>query len=532
LLLMMMSRSRAGDIAALFSGAALPLAFAPFDLYPLAVICLAVLFATWLRVSPMRAGWRGLLFGLGMFGFGINWVFISMNDFGGMSWPLSAALTALLIVVMALFPALAGYVAVRLVEKRGRRHFSTEVRHESSKSQGKNASVPFFPVLLIFPAVWTLFEWIRGWFLTGFPWLNLGYSQIDAPLAGLAPLAGVYGVSLAVAVSAALLLALWNGVGRLRGYCFTLLTLLWLSGAALALVDWTRPAGEPLTVSLVQGNVPQDLKWHPGMRDVTLEIYAELTRAHLGSDLIVWPETAVPMFEYRARPFLDELAGEARAHGSELLVGVVYMDLETERYYNSLVTAGTDPQGRYHKHHLVPFTEYLPFKSIFGDFVELFDIPMSDFSAGDPRQPPLELAGQRIALSICYEDAFGEEIIRALPEATLLINVSNDAWFGDSIAPHQHLQIARMRAAETGRYLARGTNTGISAFIGPRGELLSQASQFELTVLTDAVEPRRGATLYVLTGNWLPTGLAVLMLVAGVSLRSRAGSTGSGPAGA
>ncbi len=493
----MMSRSRAGDITALVSGALLTLAFAPFDLYPLAILCLAVLFGLWRGVTPARAGWRGLLFGLGMFGAGIHWVFISMNDFGGMSWALSAALTALLILVMALFPALAGYAAVRL---------------------GKWADPAF---LLIFPAVWTLFEWIRGWFLTGFPWLNLGYSQIDAPLAGFAPLAGVYGISLAVALSAALALMLWNGVGRLRGYCFALLTLLWLSGAALALVDWTRPAGEPLTVSLVQGNVPQDLKWHPGMRDVTLEIYARLTRAHWSSDLIVWPETAIPMFEYRARPFLDELAEEARASGTEMLVGIIYKDLGTDRYYNSLVTVAAATPGRYDKHHLVPFTEYLPFKSVFGDFVDFFNIPMSDFSAGDSRPAPLEIAGQRIGVSICYEDAFGEEIIRGLPAATLLLNVSNDAWFGDSIAPHQHLQIARMRAAETGRYLARGTNTGVSAFIGPRGELLSQAPQFELTVLTGEVEPRSGSTPYVVIGNWLAIGLAVLMLATGLAIRRR-----------
>ncbi len=500
----MMFRTRAGDIAALAAGALTPLAFAPYELYPLAILTLAVLFHLWRGVTPRRAAWRGWLFGLGLFGFGIHWVYISMSEFGGMSWALSAALTALLIVFVSLFPALAGALSARLLN-RG------------------------LAMVLVLPAVWTLCEWLRGWFLTGFPWLNLGYSQIDAPLAGLAPLAGVYGISLAAALSAALLLAMHEGAGRSRGRAFALLTMLWLSGAALALVDWTRPAGEPVTVSLVQGNVPQDLKWHPGMRDATLEIYAELSRAHWGSDLIVWPETAIPMFEYRARPFLDELAVEAAAHGSELLVGVVYMDLVSGRYYNSLVTASLDPAQRYHKQHLVPFTEFLPFKSVLGDLVDLFDIPMSDFAAGDPRQPPLELAGQRVALSICYEDAFGEEIIRALPEATLLINVSNDAWFGDSIAPHQHLQIARMRAAETGRYLARGTNTGVSAFIGPRGELRATAEQFELTVLRDTVEPRAGATLYVLTGNWLPVGLALVMLVAGFVLGGRAASgNGSG----
>lgn len=502
------SRWRAGEIAALSSGAALPLAFAPFSIYPLAIICIAVLFALWRTVTPARACWRGFLFGLGMFGTGVYWVFISMNDFGGMSWQLSLTITLLLILVLALFPALAGYTAVRLTGKQ---------------------DADGFPVfLLIYPAVWAMFEWIRGWFLTGFPWLNLGYSQIDAPLAGFAPLTGVYGISLIVALSAALLLAMIHGRNMIRGGSLALLTVLWLGGGLLAMVDWTRVAGEPLRLSLVQGNVPQDLKWHPGMREVTLEIYADMSREHWDSDLIVWPETAIPMFEYQARPFLDRMAEEARAHGTEMLVGVVYEDRVTQRYYNSLITLASDPPGRYHKHHLVPFTEYLPLRSIFGDLIDLFDIPMSNFAAGDRSQAPLELLGQRIGLSICYEDAFGEEIIRALPEATLLVNVSNDAWFGDSIAPHQHLQIARMRAAETGRYLARGTNTGVSAFIGPRGELLSTAAQFESTVLTDQVEPREGATLYVLVGNGLFVGMAVLMLLAGWLGNRRSGQVAAG----
>lgn len=498
---MVLSRWR-GDVLALVAGAALPLAFAPFDLYPLAVVGIALLFAAWRGVEPRRALLRGGLFGLGMFGSGVSWVFVSMHDFGGMGAPLSAALTVLLVVVLAVFPALAGGCATWLTRRLG----------------GAGSTIT---MVWIFPAVWTLFEWVRGWLLTGFPWLNLGYSQIDAPLAGLAPLAGVYGVSLAVATSAALLLAAF---GRRRGeFRFRYLlaaAALWLGAGLGGSVDWTYAEGKPLRVSLVQGNVSQDLKWLPGMLAPTVELYWQLTRAHWDSDLIVWPETAMPMYYYEALPYLDALGEEARAHRSALLVGLIYMDAGSEDYYNSMVSVGGDDRQVYHKHHLVPFTEYLPMKSALAGLVNVLNVPMSDFSAGPSVQPPFNLAGQHVGMSICYEDAFGEEVIRMLPQATLLVNVSNDAWFGRSVAPQQHLQIARMRALEAGRPLLRATNTGISALIGHRGELLDTSPQFRIHVLSGEVQPRQGSTPYVRTGNAAFLLLAGLMMIIGLRRRN------------
>lgn len=494
-----------GILLALAGGAALPLAFAPFGFYLLAPLCAAVLFASWRCATPRQAMWRGYLSGLAMFGFGVHWVYVSMHDFGGMGVAMSTAVTALLVVVLAVFPALAAGLATRLSRRGG---------HE-----------PAAVMVLVYPATWTLFEWVRGWFLTGFPWLNLGYSQIDGPLTGFAPLIGVYGLSLAVALSGALLLAMFErrAAFSLRAACLVALACLWLGATVAGAIEWTQSEGRPLRVSLVQGNVSQDLKWRPGMMEPTVALYRELSREHWDSDLIVWPETAMPMYYLQAVPYLDELGEEARAHGAELLVGLIYLDPASGDYYNSMVSVGGEsgPPQMYHKHHLVPFTEYLPLKQALGGFVDLLDVPMSDFSAGPARQAPFEVAGQQVGMSICYEDAFGEEMIRMLPRATLLVNVSNDAWFGRSVAPFQHLQIARMRALETGRPLLRSTNTGISALIGYRGELLATSPQFEVHVLTGEVQPRQGATPYVRVGNAGFLVLAGGMVVLGVMMVRR-----------
>lgn len=487
-----------GALAALAAGAAWPLAFAPFSWWPLAPLALTVLFALWRNSSPGEAFRRGYLFGLGMFGVGVYWVYISMFWYGGMGVALSVFITALLAATMAFFPALAGLGAAGLIRSRGP-----------------------LAVILILPAMWTLAEWARGWFLTGFTWLQIGYSQIDTPLAGYAPLLGVYGVSLGAALSASLLLGAISSDApkRLRIAALSSIALLWLGGALLDRIEWTRGAGAPLRVALVQGNIAQDLKWLPAMRDTTVELYARLSRPHWEtSDLVVWPETAIPMTYSEARGWLDLLAAEAGAGGASLLTGLIYVDPRSGRYYNSMVNAARHREI-YHKRHLVPFTEYLPLRPLLGDLVDALSIPMSDFASGPGDQPPISAAGQRLGMSICFEDAFGEELIRDLPEATLLVNVSNDAWFRDSLAPAQHLQIARMRALETGRWMARSTNTGMTAIIDYKGKLVDTAPQFVAHVLTGEVQPRAGATPYVLVGNGAFLGLALLMLLGAAFLR-------------
>lgn len=494
---MQLKASWRGDGLALIAGAILPFAFAPFAWFPLAVLSPAVLFLSWLDATPKRALWRGALFGVAAFTYGIHWVYISIHDYGHVNVGLALFLTMMLIVVQALFPSAAGFAVRRLLIR-------ARVR----------TAVPV--LVLIMPAAWVLSEWLRGWFLGGFPWLVLGYSQIDGPLAGVAPLLGVYGVSLVVAVTAGLLAYCFIGRNlRSRVAALSVILLMWAASEAGRHLQWTEPSGAPIKVALIQGNIPQDMKWLPAMRQYTVELYADLTRRHWDADVVIWPESAIPAFYSEAADFLDKLAREASATSTELLIGVIYDEPETGRYFNSVLALGQS-QGFYHKQHLVPFTEYLPLKTLLSGIVDFMDVPMSDFSAGPKYQSPLTVAGHAAAITICYEDAFGEEMIRQLPRAEFLVNVSNDAWFGESIAPDQHLQIARMRAAEMRRPLLRATNTGITAVITDNGTIRARAKQFVDQVLVDRIQPRKGSTPYVAFGNYPAVTLLFGMLFIGL----------------
>ncbi len=493
-----------GYVAVFVAGALTPLAFAPLNFWPLAIVGPALLFLLWMFASPRRAAYLGGLFGLGLFGTGIYWIFISVHLHGFVPLALSLLVTVALMALMAAYFALVGYCVARFFPRNyGQRHSR-------------------YKLLLVIPAAWVLGEWFRGWFLTGFPWLSLGYSQLDTPLLGVAPLLGVFGVSWLVALSAALLVALLLDA-RQRWFYLLAFVVVWGSGALLDRIEWGQDEGAPLTVTLLQGNIPQDLKWHPSVRKPTIEMYAELTKQSWSSDLVIWPETALPAFYYEVEQFLDTLEEEAQASNTDLLIGLLQRDRETGNYYNSMVSLGSS-RGFYRKQHLVPFTEYLPLKDLLGSVVRFIQVPMSDFSPGSRDQPLLAVAGQKVGISICFEDAFGEEVINTLPEAGLLVNVSNDAWFDDSSAPPQHLQMAQMRAAESARYMLRATNTGISAIVNERGEVVSRAPQFQIHALTGEVQPRSGATPYVWFGNWAVVWLAIAALgVALWRLKPRAG---------
>lgn len=486
------------DLLALLAGALLPLAFAPVSFHPLALLAPAALFLLWLGVTPRRALWRGFLFGLGQFGVGVSWVFVAIHDFGHSGLPLAVFLTALFVSFLALYPAVLGYLLVRFLR-----------------------APDWLRLALLFPAGWTLLEWFRGWFLTGFPWLNIGYSQIDAPLRGLAPLVGVYGVGFALALSAGLLALAVHDGGRRRVAALALVALLWAGGALLARLEWTEAAGAPFRVTLVQGNVPQDSKWRPELVQHTLDLYADLTRRHWDSRLIVWPEAAITAWlDEVADDYLAGLRREARAHGSDLVLGIPVREPGTRRYFNSLVSLG-EPPGVYHKRHLVPFGDYLPLQEFLRGLIRFFDLPMSGFSPGPAQQPLLTAAGQKLASAICYEDVFGEELIAALPEATVLLNATNNAWYGDSFAPHQHLEMSRLRALETGRSLLRVTTNGVSAIIDRQGRIQKRSEQFVTETLTGEVTPYRGATPYVRLGNTPVIGLLLVVLAGGLVGRGR-----------
>ena len=496
-------------LLALLSGALMVLSFAPFHLYPLAVISLLGFYQALRGSTGVHAFRLGWLFGMALFGVGVAWVRISLNEFGNMPALIANLLMLLFVAAMALYYGLGAWL-IWLLERW----------------LASRAAPVWAGPLLVFPALWVLVEWLRGWLFTGFPWLLAGNGQLDGPLAGLAPVLGVHGLSLAVAVSAGLLWGLLRWSGPLRRRAAAGFVLLWLCAAMLGQLEWTRPAPtagqRPIHVSVIQGNVEQAVKWDADGLLPTLDIYLTLTRAHLDSDLIVWPETAVPEFYHHVEEALLKPLGErARAAGSEVVVGLPVMEPDG-RYYNALVSLGSR-EDRYFKRHLVPFGEFLPFKAPLRPLIDWFEVPMSDFSRGQARQPLLRVGAWPVGVSICYEDVFPEEVRQALPEAAFLINVSNDAWFGDSLAPHQHLQFARLRALETGRWLVRATNTGISAIIDPRGRVQAQLPLFERAALTGTLEARVGATPFVRFGSRLPLVGAGLMLLAALVLGVRAG---------
>lgn len=458
----------------------------------IALLSLALLFALWaVCESPRRAAWLGWCWGLGLFGAGVSWVWVSLHVFGGMPSAVAALATAAFCAYLALFPALAGSLSVR------------------------TGGPALASILLLMPALWTLGEWLRGWLLTGFPWLSSGYAHIETPFAGFAPIAGVHGVGLAAALCAGSLAAALTTVdARRRALSLGLGTMLVAAGAMLGAVQWTWPSGSPVTVALVQGNVPQSMKFDPQRYGQTLATYGRMVESSTAR-LVILPETAIPRFLDAVDPaYLDALASRLRATGGDLLLGAPFRD-STGRYYNGVVNLGASPTRFYAKRHLVPFGEFVPHE--FRWFVSMMQIPLSDFSPGG-RQAPVPVAGELIGLSVCYEDAFGNELIEQLPQATLLVNVSNVAWFGDSLAPDQHLQISRMRALESGRWMLRSTNTGATAAIDHRGALASRLAPFTEGVLYASAQPRSGATPYVRTGDLPVIVLAALMALAAVAL--------------
>jgi apolipoprotein N-acyltransferase len=468
------SRS-AAILAALSAGALTVAGFAPLALAPLPLVTVAALLWLWRRAAtPLDALAIGFAFGAGLFGAGKSWVYVSLHDFGQMPAPLAAIATLVYCAILALYPAGAGWCLARL------------------------KSGPALGALLAMPALWTLFEWVRGWLFTGVPWLALGYSQVDSPLAGFAPAVGVYGVSYATALCAGLVYAV-VACAQIRWASVLALALVMGLGYGLKQIEWTQPEGAPTSVSLLQGDVPQDLKFRPDRYAQTLATYKRLiedSRARL----IILPETAIPRFLDLVDPsYLREIARIAVEHGADILLGVPLRDPEG-RYFNSVISVGVSPTQRYDKSHLVPFGEFVPPGLSWA--VKTLAIPLADFSRGPTHPEPLKIAGQRVAPNICWEDAFGEEIIRQLPQATLLVNVSNVAWFGNSLAPAQHLQISRMRSIETGRAMLRATNTGVTAIIDPHGRLVARLPQFTEGALLGEVRGYTGATPYVRLGNY------------------------------
>ena len=479
-------------LISMLGGALAVAGFAPLSVWILPVLSLALLFGLLMRTTSRRAGFLiGWTWGLGFFIAGVSWIFVSMSVYGGMAAWLAALATFLFCAVLALFPAMAGTL------------------------QSRWPVSPALRLLLVMPLAWGVTEWIRGWFFTGFPWLVMGYSQVPASsLAGYAPVLGVYGVSYLLALIAALLAWSLTTRGRFaqRAWAATAILALAAGGQAMRGVNWTVPDGAPTSVTLLQGNIPQDMKWEPEITNATLERYARMVAA-APAQLVVLPETALPLFEsdlpdlYRAG-----MTSLAEKNSGDVLTGLVTGSIDGA-YYNSAISLGTAPSQRYHKVHLVPFGEYIPLMTVWGWVLNVMHIPLSDFARGSIDQRPMAIGGQRVAVNICYEDAFGEEIIRQLPEASVLANLSNLAWFGDSFMPWQHAQMSQMRALETGRMMLRATNTGVTAIIDAHGHMLAKLPLFTRGSLSGEIQGYAGSTPYVRWGN-----VPVLLLWGGLGI--------------
>ena len=497
---------------ALGAGVATVFGFAPFAAPLIPLVTLALLFLLWQDAPPRGAARTGFAFGVGLFGAGVSWVYIAIHTFGGMPAVLAAIGTAGFVAYLALFPAAAGWLATRWTPARS------------------------WQRALACAGAWTALEWLRSWLLSGFGWLSLGYSQAPGtPFAGYAPLGGVFAVTLVLAVAAALLAVTIDvvttaAVRRIVAAAGGIVAL-GAGGAVLGTLAWTTPVGAPLAVSLVQGNVLQDVKFDPDFTVRTYDLYTELAAASRGR-LIVLPESAFPVFADEVpEAVLHALLGTAADRNGDLLLGLFTVEpalagSDQPRYYNSVVTLGTAPTQLYRKRHLVPFGETIPLEGVLGPAIRtMLAIPIASQSAGDAGQPPLDVAGQKVAVDICYEDAFGADIRPQAAQATILVNVTNDAWYGRSIAAEQHAQIAQMRALETGRPMLRATNTGITSAITADGREVARLPWFTRGILEVDVVGRTGVTPFVRWGDLPAAGVAMALVVA-ASLLARRGFAG------
>ena len=495
----------AGHLLALLAGALFPLGFSPFDFWPVLLLATGVGFYLSRTLPVKSATFRGFLFGLGIFGSGTSWVYVSIHQFGSAPIPLAASLTALFVACLALLliaPLFFLYAKLR------------------DRFEVQSA----FQQALLFSGLWVLFEWSRSWLLTGFPWLLQGYSLIDSPFQSWAPVVGVYGLSLLLVLTASLTVAAIISDKRSRIASIAGLvsvSLIALAAIPLDNINWTSPVKD-ISFSAVQGDIPQAQKWEPGYVQTTVDKYYQLSETEWQQDLIIWPENALPVFQSRASSVLSHLDQQAKNSNTALILGLPIDDYSSEipRYYNGIVALGKG-DGQYYKQKLVPFGEYVPLESALRGLISFFDLPMSSFSQGDSTQTLLQVGDTRITTYICYEVVYPDFAAYLAKDSGLLITVSNDTWFGQSIGPQQHFQMARMRSLETGRYMIRATNDGITALINDKGEELDRIERFQPGVLRGSAVVMSGETPFMHYGSWPVLLLSLFLLIIGSFRRNR-----------
>lgn len=485
-----------GGFVLLVAGALQTLTFSPFEWWLLGPLAIALIVAAALPLAAGRLFLAGWLVGLGLFGTGASWVYVSISEHGNTSVPVAIVLTSLFVMGLALVHGLAFWFWGKLAK-------DSSIRR-----------------LILFPAVWVLADWVRGWLLTGFPWLYLGTSQVDGPLAGFAPVVGVHGITLWIVASGAALYAIgWLMVAHRKTAATVVLVcalIPWISGPLANRIQWTEISGDSLSFAAMQGNIPQQIKWDPDFLRDQLIIYLGLTEEDWDRDIILWPETAIPITQDQAGPIIEHIQSEL-GPDSTLITGIPWFTfserIEDYTFHNSIMALGENGSGVYHKQKLVPFGEYVPMEQWLRGVIGFFDLPMSSFSRGPKHQSPLSAGEASLMPAICYEVAYADFVATQARRANMLVTISNDGWFGDSIGPLQHLQLARMRALETGRYMLRGTNNGVTAIIDHKGQLAEVIPQFERAVLRGEVYTATGNTPFMQSGSWPVLTLVAILIV-------------------
>lgn len=463
---------RSKNLFALILGALLPLAFAPFHWFWL-LLLIPGCYELCLHRSQKPA-LTGFLFGLGLFSVGASWIFVSIHEYSESPLLIALIITVGFILILSAMVSAGAWV------------------------YGKLNPQSFKQRLIVFPALWALTEAFRGWFLTGFPWLYLGNALVDTPFRGFIPLIGIFGLTSIIVLISMLLIKSWKNIPVLLGFLAL--------GYGLSFMTWTKPVGQSYQVTLLQGNIPQLLKWDPEQAQAHFSRYYQLTKNALDSDILIWPEASLPVPMPFSQPYINALEHLLEPHHNALLIGELYSAGE-EGYLNSAQALG-DGDHRYDKQHLVPFGEYLPLNNWIGPVLEEFRLPTPNTVPGPADQNPLRLKEWHAGVMICYEIAYSALTLNAAKNTDVLVTISNDTWFGNSFGPEQHLQIAQSRALETGRYLLRATNNGITAFIDPQGQVMARAPQFVVTTLTENIPGMSGHTPLMIYGN-----LSVLLVL-------------------
>ncbi len=492
---MSLLRDKSGSLYSIFlallAGALVPFSLSPFDIWPTGLVSIFLLLWLLHDTAPARAALLGWCYGLGFFGLGASWVYVSINVYGNASGLFAAFLTGLFVAALALLFALQTYL------------------YQAYFSRLRTA--------LGFASLWVLFEWLRSWLFTGFPWLYLGYAHTTSWLHPLAPVLGVLGISFAVVFCAGLLYELFELWRRQKfdsplqyGVYAGIFCLLGLTLLVLDRFNWVAVrTDKSAEVALVQANIDQNLKFDPAYINEGISLYDELSAPLWENDIIIWPETAIPLLYQRAGSVLGYFDQQARASNSTLVSGILYR--EQDRTYNSITALGNG-SGVYHKQKLVPFGEYVPLAALMRSVLQLFDLPMSSLTSGPADQALLLADDFTLATYICYEVVYPDFVRQQAYQADFLVTISNDTWFGASIGPLQHLQMAAMRALENGRYMVRATSNGLTAFINEQGQVLAQAPQFEVATLSFRVPAFSGRTPFSYWGSWPVVLLSMLVL--------------------